>query len=74
MCDLCLLHVNIFIIVVFLFWGVIPRRLNFMCRRFGTFCLFHLLLLLLIVEWGRIRGPAAPMHLGRTNGPFVHRF
>jgi hypothetical protein len=26
------------------------------------------------VEWGRIRGPAAPMHLGRTNGPFVHSF
>jgi len=23
------------------FW-VIPRRLNFMCRRFGTLCLFHL--------------------------------
>jgi hypothetical protein len=20
----------------------IPRRLNFICRRFGTFCLFHL--------------------------------
>jgi hypothetical protein len=26
--------------VVF-FW-VIPRNLNFMCRRFGTLCLFHL--------------------------------
>jgi hypothetical protein len=23
---------------------------------------------------GRIRGPAAPMHLGRTNGSFVHCF
>ena len=23
------------------FW-VIPRRLNFICRRFGTLCLFHL--------------------------------
>ena len=23
------------------FW-VIPRRLNFVCRRFGTLCLFHL--------------------------------
>ena len=23
---------------------------------------------------GRIRGPAAPMHLGLKNGPFVHRF
>jgi hypothetical protein len=26
------------------------------------------------VEWERIRGPAAPMHLGRRNGPSVHRF
>jgi hypothetical protein len=26
---------------VFSFW-VIPRRLNFLCRRFGTLCLFHL--------------------------------
>jgi hypothetical protein len=24
------------------FFWVIPRRLNFICRRFGTFCLFHL--------------------------------
>jgi hypothetical protein len=24
------------------FFWVIPRRLNFMCRRFGTLCLFHL--------------------------------
>ena len=29
----CLLYVS--------FW-VIPRRLNFICRRFGTLCLFHL--------------------------------
>ena len=27
--------------VVFFFW-VIPRHLNFMFRRFGTLCLFHL--------------------------------
>jgi len=26
---------------MFFFW-VIPRRLNFICRRFGTLCLFHL--------------------------------
>jgi len=24
------------------FSWVIPRRLNFICRRFGTLCLFHL--------------------------------
>ena len=24
-----------------LFW-VIPQHVNFICRRFGTFCLFHL--------------------------------
>jgi hypothetical protein len=41
-CDPCLLHINIFTNVVFFFW-VIPRCLNFMCRRFGTFCLCHLL-------------------------------
>ena len=28
-------------VVCFFFW-VIPRRLNFICRRFGTLCLFHL--------------------------------
>jgi hypothetical protein len=28
--------------VAFFFFWVIPRRLNFMCRRFGTFRLFHL--------------------------------
>jgi hypothetical protein len=27
-----------------------------------------------VVEWGRILGLAAPMHLGRTNGLFVHHF
>ena len=25
-----------------MFFWVIPRRLNFICRRFGTLCLFHL--------------------------------
>ena len=24
------------------FFWVIPQRLNFICRRFGTLCLFHL--------------------------------
>ena len=28
--------------LLYAFFWVIPRRLNFMCRRFGTLCLFHL--------------------------------
>jgi len=28
--------------LLYAFFWVIPRRLNFICRRFGTFCLFHL--------------------------------
>jgi hypothetical protein len=32
--------VNLYMLYAF-FW-VIPRRLNFICRRFGTLCLFHL--------------------------------
>ena len=31
----------VFWILCAFFW-VIPRRLNFICRRFGTLCLFHL--------------------------------
>jgi hypothetical protein len=27
---------------LYVFFWVIPRRLNFICRRFGTHCLFHL--------------------------------
>ena len=27
---------------MYTFFLVIPRRLNFKCRRLGTFCLFHL--------------------------------
>jgi hypothetical protein len=27
---------------LYVFFWVIPRRLNFICRRFGTLCLFHL--------------------------------
>jgi hypothetical protein len=33
--------VNVKVKLCYLFW-VIPRRLNFMCRRFGTLYLFHL--------------------------------
>jgi len=35
-----LLIIHFYILYVF-FW-VITRRLNFICRRFGTLCLFHL--------------------------------
>jgi len=31
----------VFCMLYFFFW-VVPRRLNFICRRFGTLCLFHL--------------------------------
>ena len=27
---------------LYTFFWLIPRRLNFICRRFGTLCLFHL--------------------------------
>ena len=29
-------------ILLYVFFWVIPRRLNVICRRFGTLCLFHL--------------------------------
>ena len=28
--------------MLYAFFWVIPRRMNFICRRFGTLCLFHL--------------------------------
>ena len=28
--------------ILYAFFWVIPRRLEFICRRFGTLCLFHL--------------------------------
>jgi hypothetical protein len=28
--------------MIYSFFGVIPQRVNFMCQRFGTLCLFHL--------------------------------
>ena len=37
---LILKNVTIFIYSMLFFW-VIPLRLNFICRRFGTLCLFH---------------------------------
>jgi len=30
------------LLLLYAFFWVIPRRLNFICRRFGTLCLFHL--------------------------------
>jgi len=35
-------HIPINSSVLYAFFWVIPRRLNFICRRFGTLCLFHL--------------------------------
>ena len=29
-------------VLLYAFFWVIPRRLNFICQRFGTLCLFHL--------------------------------
>ena len=34
------IYINIYKLYAF-FW-VIPRRLNFICRRFGILCIFHL--------------------------------
>ena len=36
------LRVWAFCVMLYVFFWVIPRRLNFICRRFGTLCLFHL--------------------------------
>jgi len=35
-------HSKYFISMLYAFFYVIPQRLNFICRRFGTLCLFHL--------------------------------
>jgi len=35
-------HVHEGLAVLYVFFWVIPRPLNFICRRFGTLCLFHL--------------------------------
>jgi hypothetical protein len=37
-----LVHSPTLYTLLYVFFGVIPRRLNFVCRRFGTLCLFHL--------------------------------
>jgi len=33
---------QVWCIMLYAFFWVIPRRLKFICRRFGTLCLFHL--------------------------------
>jgi hypothetical protein len=40
-CIKCFYH-ELLITNVYVFFWVIPRRLNFICQRFGTVCLFHL--------------------------------
>ena len=37
-----LLHLVGFLLTLYALFWVILRRLNFICQRFGTFCLFHL--------------------------------
>jgi len=37
-----MLQSQVKISALYVFFWVIPRRLNFICRRFGTHCLFHL--------------------------------
>jgi hypothetical protein len=36
------LDASVYLNLLYVFFWVIPRRLNFICRRFGTLCLFHL--------------------------------
>jgi len=35
-------RVKLYSHLLYAFFWVIPRRLNFMCQHFGTLCLFHL--------------------------------
>jgi len=41
-CGYVLVRSKAFHIMLYVFFWVIPRRLNFICLRFGTLCLFHL--------------------------------
>ena len=41
----------------YVFFWVIPRRLNFICRRFGTLCLFHLHRRIGVWRWNRLSVP-----------------
>ena len=44
--------------LLYVFFWIIPRRLNFICRRFGTLCLFHV---------HRLVGDSSPTNLWRWN-------
>ena len=52
--------------ILYAFFWVIPRRLNFICRRFGTFCLFHLHRRI-GVEWLCLRSLSTPIRLWSWN-------
>jgi hypothetical protein len=41
-CEALVENLKVKQILLYVFFWVIPRRLNFICRRFGTPCLFHL--------------------------------
>jgi hypothetical protein len=50
-------------------------ELHWSCKQvLYSFSVVVVVVVVVVVKWERIRGPAAPMHLGRMNGPFVHRF
>ena len=46
--------------MLYAFFWVIPQRLNFMCQRFGTLCLFHL------HRWVGILHTYLPMKMEQT--------
>jgi hypothetical protein len=49
------------------FFWMIPRRLNFMCWRFGTLCLFHLLM------WFFLLTPSMKMELTECSETSEHK-
>jgi len=61
--------------ILYVFLWVIPQRLNFICRRFGTFCLFHFHRQI-GVEWlclrnvGVFTGKKAWLENGLSHPPF----
>jgi len=49
------LRKNIILLLLYVFFWVILRRLNFICRRFGTLRSFHLHRQVVVVEWPNLR-------------------